>query len=300
MGQVRSLEPAYYEALRRLTLELAGVKLGINTDFYVETRLSSLAKERGYADLQALISDLFSDGDTRLAVHVVSALLERDLRFFDDKAGFTALSRRILPLISSDFAGETIRILCYGCASGQEAYSLAITLTDIEDSFPELAPQNGFHITAVDYPGRALSQAEAGRYTHFDVQRGLPVRSLVKYFARDGEDWVVSGQLRSHMDFKEAHLLTAPDAFGKFHLVMMRNALSRYAPAAQMRILRSLAPVLETGGYLMLGTQENLSDLNFGLDPVRACPGFFRRRATRYVEDDKGGFDAAPKHQAAG
>jgi len=163
MGDVRSLEPGYYEALRRLTLEIAGVKLGINTDFYVETRLSSLARERGYADLSGLISDLFTDGDTRLAVHVVSALLERDLRFFDDKQGFAALSKRILPLISSDFAGETIRILCFGCATGQDAYSLAITLSDIEESFPDLAPQSGFHITAVDYPGRALTRAGDGR-----------------------------------------------------------------------------------------------------------------------------------------
>jgi len=232
-----------------------------------------------------LIADLFTDGDTRLAVHVVSALLERDLRFFDDKPGFSALSKRILPLISSDFAGETIRILCYGCATGQEAYSLAITLSDIQESFPALAPQNGFHITAVDYPGRGLTRAGEGRFTHFDVQRGLPARSLVKHFTRDGEDWIISDRLRSNMDFKEAHLLSTQDTFGKFHLVMMRNALSRYAPGAQMRILRFLAPVLETGGYLMLGTKENLNDLNFGLDPVRDCPGFFRRRATRYSED---------------
>ncbi len=286
MGSVRSLESGYYEALRRLTLEIAGVKLGSNTDFLVETRLSALARQQGYSSLEALISELFTDGNTRLAVQVVSALLERDLRFFDDKAGFASLSKIIWPRISAAFAGDKIKILSYGCATGQDAYSLAMTLSDIEDAFPDLAPQAGFEVTAVDYPSRALARATAGRFTHFDVQRGLPARSLVKHFTRDGEDWVISDRLRKRITFQEFHLLSNPEPLGQYHLVVMRNALARYAPSAQMRILRSLAPALETGGYLMLGSREGLGDLNFGLDPVENCPGFYKRRATRYSEDE--------------
>ena len=286
MGNVRSLQSGYYEALRRLTLEIAGVKLGNDTDFLVETRLSSLARAHGYDNLEALISELFTDGDTRLAVNVVSALLERDMRFFDDKIGFKSLSTTVWPLLSSAFDNEKIRILSYGCATGQDAYSLAMTLVDIEDAFPHLAPQKGFEITAIDYPSRALKRATAGRFTHFDVQRGLPARRLVKYFKRDGEDWVVTPALHERMEFREFHLLSGLESLGQFHMVVMRNSLARYAPSAQMRILRSLAPALMTGGYLMLGSGETLNDLNFGLDPVDNCPGFFRRRATRFNEDE--------------
>ena len=286
MGSVRSLEPGFYEALRRLTLEIAGVKLGNNTDFLAETRLASLAREQGYADLATLISELFTDGNTRLAVHVVSALLERDLRFFDDKGGFSSLSKTVWPSVSSAFSDDTVRILCYGCATGQDAYSLAMALTDIEDAFPHLAPQNGFQIIAVDYPSRALERAKDGRFTHFDVQRGLPARSLVKHFTRDGEDWLVSDRIRSRIDFREFHLLSDPKSLGKFQLCLMRNALSLYAASAQMRILRSLVPTLDTGGYLMLGTREGLNDLNFGLDPVADCPGFYKRRCARFEDGD--------------
>lgn len=285
MGNVRSLQSGYYEALRRLTLEIAGVKLGADTDFLVETRLSVLARQEGYDDLESLISELFTDGNTRLAVHVVSALLERDIRFFDDKDSFKSLSTTIWPLLSSAFDDEEIRILCYGCDTGQDAYSLGMTLCDIEESFPHLAPRKGFHITAVDYPSRALSRATSGRFTHFDVQRGLPARRLIKYMTRSGEDWVITPALRDRMEFREFHLLSDPKGLGTYHMVVMRNALARYAPAAQMRILRSLGPTVKTGGYLMLGSGENLNELNFGLDAVEKCPGFFKRRATRFSED---------------
>lgn len=286
MAAVRSLQPGYYEALRRLTLEIAGIKLGADTDFLVETRLTALARRQGYDDLNGLISTLFTDGETRLAVQVVSALLERDLRFFDDKAGFSSLSKTVWPAISAAFGTDPIRILCYGCGTGQEAYALSMALTDIEDAFPHLAPQNGFEIIAVDYPSRALARATEGRFTHFDVQRGLPVRSLIKHFTRDGEDWVATDRIRSKIEFREFHLLSGLEPLGQFHLALMRNALSRYAATAQMRILRSLAPTLVTGGYLMLGTREGLNDLNFGLDPVENCPGFYRRREPRFDENE--------------
>lgn len=285
MAGVRSLQPGYYEALRRLTLEIAGIKLGADTDFLVETRLSSLASRQGYDSLEALISELFTDGDTRLAVQVVSALLERDLRFFDDKAGFSSLSKTIWPAVSATFSASKIRILCYGCGTGQEAYALAMALIDIEDAFPHLAPQFGFEIIAVDYPSRALARATEGRFTHFDVQRGLPVRSLIKHFTRDGEDWVASDRIRSRIEFREFHLLSGLEPLGQFQLILMRNALARYAAGAQMRILRALSPALETGGYLMLGTREGLNDLNFGLDPVENCPGFYKRRSARFEDD---------------
>lgn len=286
MADIRSLQPAYYEALRRLTLELAGVKLGSDTEFLVETRLSALARQEGFENLPSMIKELFSEGQTRLAVSVVSALLERDIRFFADRTGFKSLGQTIWPLLASEFDHEPIRILVYGCGSGQDAYSMGMALTDIQDAFPHLTPRSGFKIKGVDYPSRALSRAKAGRFTHFEVQRGLPARKLVKYFKRDKEDWVIVDSLRDHVEFEDFHLLSNPESLGKFHLIVLRNSLARYEAPAQMRILRSLAPIIKPGGYLMLGTSEDLSDLNFGLDPVQHCPGFFVRRESKFREED--------------
>lgn len=274
MSNVRTLDPGYYEALRRLTLELAGVKLGTDSEFLVETRLGALARQEGFSDLTSMIDSLFSEGKTRLAVNVVATLLERDMRFYDDKPGFETLAQTIVPSLYKNCAGRPLRILCYGCGSGQGVYSLAMTMMELTQTLPGLH----YSIKGIDFPSRGLARAVDGRYTHFEVQRGLPARKLVKYFTREREDWVVTPALRETVDFQEFHLLSSLEAMGKFELILFRNALHRYAPSAQMRILRSLSPALVPGGYLMLGSEESLNDLNFGLDPVSSAKGFFKRR----------------------
>ena len=295
MADARSLPPAYYEALRRLTLELAGIELGTDSEFLVETRLAALARQEGYEDLAGMIQDLFSAGQTRLAVSVVSALLERDMRFFTDKPGFTALAQTVWPELIKTFSGEPLDVLVYGCGTGQDAYSIAIALSKLEAQYPELMQGNSFKVTGLDYPSRGLKRAQAGRYTHFEIQRGLPARDLVQYFKCEGEDWVVKDSLRRRLEFKDFHLLSDLKPLGSFNLVVMRNSLSRYAANPQMRILRSLGPIVKPGGYLMLGSTENLGTLNFGLDPVPGLSGFFKRGAIRHQE-----MPPAPPESAVG
>lgn len=273
MSAALSLKPSYYEALKRLTLELAGIKLGTNHEFLVETRLTGLARREGFDDLRQMIDELFSRGQTRLAVNVVSALIEREMRFFDDKVGFAALEDSILPRLIAAYKGGTIKILCYGCGSGQDAISAAIMMGRLKAQLPGLK----FHITGVDYPSHALTRAQDGRFTHFEVQRGLPARDLVTHFHRQNEDWIVNDSVKEMVEFKAFHLLSNPSALGQFQLVMFRNSLHRYSPPAQMRILRSMAPLIVPHGYLMLGSSETLNDLNFGFDEVSDAPGMFKR-----------------------
>lgn len=269
MSAALSLQPSYYEALKRLTLELAGVKLGENHRFLVETRLAALARREGFETMPDMIDELFSRGQTRLAVNIVSALIERDMRFFHDKAGFAALENIALPRLMAVYQDHPIKVLSFGCGTGQDAVSLAIVLDKLTQSFPKLK----FEITGVDYPSHALSRAIDGRYTHFEVQRGLPARDLVKYFERQGEDWCVAPSLFSTLKFEEFHLLSSADPLGRYQIIMFRGALKRYSPPAQMRILRSLAPAVVPHGYFMLGSEESLSGLNFGFEPCQGEQG---------------------------
>ena len=126
MGSVLSLGPSSYEALKRLTLELAGVNLGSDHAFLVETRLSALARKEGFESLDALVSELFSTGESRLAVQVVSALLERDSHFNKDLDSFKYFAEVILPGLYAVRGGGHVRLLSFGCAAGQEAYGLAM------------------------------------------------------------------------------------------------------------------------------------------------------------------------------
>ena len=111
----------------------------------------------------------------------------------------------------------------------------------------------------MDYPSQALERAKAGRYTHFEVQRGLPIRDLITYFEPDKEDWVIKESLRQSVSFEETHLLSKLDALGKFEVVMFRNALPHYSSPAQVRVLRGLAALVKPHGCLLLGAGETLS-----------------------------------------
>ncbi len=277
-----TLKPSYYEALKRLTLELAGVNLGSDHTFLVETRLSGLAEREGYDSLSTMIEELFTSGQTRLAVQIVSALVERDMHFFRDPKSFEHLTETVLPALHEARGGGRIRILSFGCASGQEAYGVAMRVMELADRLPNLK----IDIIGVDYPSQALERAKEGRYTHFEVQRGLPVQDLVQHFTRDNEDWVIKPALRHAVEFKEMHLLSSLESLGQFHAVMFRGALPHYSSSAQVRVLRGLANLVQEFGYLILGSDETLNNINYGFDKVYGKSGLYRKREDEIVEPE--------------
>ena len=278
-----SLNPTYYEALKRLTLELAGVNLGSDHAFLIETRLSTLARQEGFQSLDDMVEELFNTGQNRLAVQVVSSLLERDTHFYTDRPSLDKLEDIILPALYSSRKGGTIRIVSFGCSSGQEPYCIAMSLDKAKDKFPDVK----FEIIGVDYPSTALDRARAGRYTHFDVQRGLPIRDLVTYFDRQAEDWVIKDHIRQAVKFEETHLLSNLDSLGEFDIVVFRNALPHYSSPAQVRVLRGLSTLVKPLGYLLLGTDETLNHINFGFDTLARQPNIFRKREEKVeiIED---------------
>ena len=269
-----SLAPSYYDALRRLTLELAGVNLGANHAFLVETRLARLAREKGYASLDIMINELFRTGGSNLAVQVVSALTERDTQFFKDKTAFERLEKIVLPDLHHKRGGGRVPILSFGCASGQEPYGIAMTMERMKDELGDMKVD----IVGVDYPSQALDRAREGRYTHFDVQRGLPIQDLVDFFVPKGEDWTVKPKIRKKVEFRDIHLLSKLDTLEEFHAVMFCGSLPHYSAPARVRVLRGLAGLVKEHGFLILGEGENLNQMNFGFDRVNNLPGIYKKR----------------------
>jgi len=301
MRSALSLNPTYYEALKRLTLELAGVNLGSDHAFLIETRLSTLARQEGYESLDDMVEELFNTGKNRLAVQVVSSLLERDTHFYTDRTSLDKFEDVILPAIYPLHKGSTIRILSFGCSSGQEPYCIAMMLDKAKDKFQDVK----FEVIGVDYPSSALDRAKAGRYTHFDIQRGLPIRDLVTYFDRQAEDWIIKNHIRKAVKFKETHLLSNLDSLGKFDIVIFRNALPHYSSPAQVRVLRGLSTLVKPLGYLLLGTGETLNHINYGFDTLARQTNIFRKREEKVevIEDpnikkptDRKTFEKAKRH----
>ncbi|WP_026942461.1 CheR family methyltransferase [Hellea balneolensis] len=283
MSAVLSLNPTYYEALKRLTLELAGVNLGSDHAFLIETRLSSLSRKEGFKSLDEMVEELFKSGQSNLAVKIVSSLLERDTHFYTDRESLDKIENVILPALYPIRKGGKIQILSFGCSSGQEAYCIAMALDKAKDKFPDTT----FEVIGVDYPSTALDRARAGRYTHFEAQRGLPIRDLITYFDRQAEDWVVKDHIRKMVRFEEAHLLSKLDTLGQFDIVVFRNALPHYSSPAQVRVLRGLSTLVKPLSYLLLGTHETLNHINFGFDPLPKEPHIFIRREAKVqiIED---------------
>jgi len=269
-----SLAPSYYDALRRLTLELAGINLGANHAFLVETRLSRLAREEGYSSLDSMIDELFKTGGSRLAVQVVSALTERDTHFFKDKTAFKRLQEIVLPDLHHKRGGGLIRLLSFGCASGQEPYGIAMTLDRMKEQLDGLKVD----IVGVDYPSQALDRAGSGKYTHFDVQRGLPIQDLVDFFEPSGADWIVKSHIKKMVEFRDIHLLSKLDVLEEFHAVMFCGGLPHYSAPARVRVLRGLSGLVKENGYLILGKGENLGQMNFGFDRVSTGTGLYKKR----------------------
>lgn len=264
MSSVLSLKPSYYEALKRLTLELAGIHLGDDHAFLVETRLGVLARQEGYQNLNQMVDDLFGQGQTRLAIKVVSSLLERDTHFNPDPVGLDIFANHLLPALHKTNDGQPVQILSFACSSGQEPYSLAMIIDKYRQSHPDFQAT----ILGVDYPSPALTRAQQGQYTHFEVQRGLPIRDLITYFDRAGEDWVVKPQLREMVKFKEFHLLSKLDGLGKFDVVLFRNSLAYYSSPAQIRVIRSLSSIVKHERYMMFGSDEDIPSSSYNFDTV--------------------------------
>lgn len=279
MSGVLSLQPSYYEALKRLTLELAGITLGDDHTFLVETRLSALARKEGFESLPQMIDQLFSKGQTRLAVQVVSALLERASSFFEDRPSYNTLTETIIPALYPRYRGGRLRILVYGCSSGQEVYSTAIHLNKFADVFPDI----NFDLVGVDYPSLALERARQGRFTHFEVQRGLPIRDLIENFDRINEDWLVMPRLCENIEFQDHNLMSDTAALGTFHVVLFRRKLSQFSPAAAVRIMRRLNSLTVEQGFLLLGTDEALGNSKFGFDTVDGLQNCYQKR----VQEEK-------------
>jgi len=255
MSAVLSMPDGYYGALKRLTAEVAGVALDDDYKFTIETRLSVLARLEGYPSLIEMVQAMFKSGDSRLAIKMVASMLARDTHFFRDKKSLLSFSDFILPRLHQIHGPRPIKVLIIGCNSGQEAYSAAILADKLkEQSLPDLTVE----FTAIDYPSQALERAKIGRFTHFDVQRGLAVRDMLSYFAKVGEDWVITERLRNQITFREIHLLRLPKDLGRYNVIICRDVLSRFQAKVRIGFTRKIASHIKERGYLMIGSGEDL------------------------------------------
>lgn len=260
-----------FDFISGLLKQRSGLALTPDKGYLLETRLNPLAKANGMSDLKELIARLRSNPAAPIVYQVVEAMTTNESMFFRDTKPFDQLSKVILPDLKAK--GRTsIRIWSAACSTGQEAYSMAMVLKEESIKYPGL----NVEIYATDLAEKVLDKARAGIYSQFEVQRGLPISMLMKYFTqRPNNNWEVNDGLKSMVKFTTGNLLTPYTAMGRFDVIFCRNVLIYFDEKTKSDVLDRMAAILNPPGYLFLGGSETVHGLTTKLKVVEQHRGMF-------------------------
>lgn len=254
----------------------SGMTLRRDQDYLLKARLSSLLELHRCATLDDLAVLMAAQHPPRLLQHVAEAMATHETSFFRDASLFANVKEHLLPqAIERNRPAKHLRIWSAGCATGQEPYSIAMLL----DEFPELHDWR-IDIVATDFSADVLRRAEAGLYSHYEAQRGLPIRLLMRYFTQEDHAWRVQPFLRAKVAFSHVNLLDDFAALGQFDLVFCRNVLMYVDHTLRRDILSRLYDAVIPGGFLILGSVETFIDNDMPGTPLwetRHGPGLFQR-----------------------
>lgn len=252
-GQGRTVE-----RLSELLSRRTGQLLSESRRWRIETSLRPLLREQGLSSLDALLFAVERDPNGPLMHQTIDAMLNHESSFFRDIAVFQAIEHALLPRLHGELREKMLRIWCAGCSIGQEAYSLAMIIKRMG------AMWDGWRISiqATDVSEIAIEKARRGRYAQMDMQRGLPINDLLRWFAPVGADWQIADEIREMIHFQADNLLDPRRISGTFDLILCRNVLF-YFPEDKRRIACELfARHARPGSHLILGAGEMMPCAN--------------------------------------
>jgi len=275
--------PSDYEFLRKLLKERSGLDLSADKQYLVESRLIPLARRVGLPGISELVQKMKAGSTEPLVGEVVEAMTTNETLFFRDKIPYDQFRDIIVPaLIASHSYRRSIRIWCAAAASGQEPYSLAMILREMN----QLLAGFKIEILATDLSNEMLEKAKTGIYSQFEVQRGLPIQQLIKYFARVGEFWQIAPELRAMVSFRQLNLLQDFGHLGSFDLIFCRNVLIYFDQPTKKAVLERLSRLIEPDGFLVLGAAETVIGLTDTFKPMVNQRGLYvpQRKPTAQSE----------------
>lgn len=250
-----------------------GQQLTMSRRWRIETALSSLLRTRGIATLDELITILVMGREPALANLVVEALLNNETYFFRDRQPFDLLSTRFLPALTKVRGDKKhLKIWSAGCSTGQEPYSLAMLFAE------EALKWQGWtiDILGTDVSGAMVDRARAGTYTQFEVQRGLGITQMIRWFSECEEGWRAAEALRRQVRFQIHNILEPAPNPGQFDIILCRNVLLYLSPEKRTAAFERLASALAPDGALMLGAGETVIGQTTRFAADRETRGLYR------------------------
>jgi chemotaxis protein methyltransferase CheR len=269
------VNPEDMDLLAALARHRAGLRIESDKAYLFESRLNPLARREGFDSIEAMVAALRAHREERLIWAVVEALTLNETAFFRDREVFAHLRDSLLPTLSRANRDRPIRVWSAACSTGQEVYSLAMTAAESRG----IEPGAQFEFFGSDLSDRCLEKAQSGLYTQFEVQRGLPIRLLVKHFENQDEMWAISPRIRQAVRWRRINLLADLSSMGRFDVILLRNVLPGLDPSVHGRVIESLAARLEDDGVLLAGCGESLAGITGAVQPIAGQAGLFTRAA---------------------
>jgi chemotaxis protein methyltransferase CheR len=266
-----------YEYLRKVLKDHSGLDLSTDKQYLIESRLLPLSRKCGMSGIDELVQKMKGGSAFHIA-QVVEAMTTNETFFFRDKVPFEHFRDTIMPeILKARASRKAIRIWCAAGSTGQEPYSLAMCLKEMS------AATGGcrVEIVATDLSQDVLQKSRSGIYSQFEVQRGLPIQMLVKYFKQSGEFWQINPELRAMVQHRQLNLLHDFSSLGMFDVIFCRNVLIYFDQDTKINIFNRLAKSMEADGFLVLGAAETVVGLTDVFRPCADRRGLYQPNAAR-------------------
>ena len=265
------MTPQEYEYLCNILKERSGLLLAADKQYLIESRLLPLARRAGMPGIGELVQKMKGGADA-LIVDVVEAMTTNETFFFRDKIPFDNFKDTVIPdLIKARASRKSLRIWCAAASTGQEPYSLAMLLKEMGSALTGWRVE----IVATDLSQEVLEKSKSGMYSQFEVQRGLPIQLLVKYFDQVGEFWQLKPEVRAMVQYRQLNLLKDFSHLGKFDVIFCRNVLIYFDQATKIDVFNRLLKANESDGCLFLGAAETVVGLTNVYRPCQQRRGVY-------------------------
>ncbi len=270
-----SIKLSDFDLYRDLLYTKSGLVVGPDKTYLLESRLTPVAKKWGHATLDSMSVALRSFPDAKLVKEIIEAMTTNETSFYRDQKPFDIFEKLVLPAIvaTRGKASRKIRLWCAAASSGQEPYSLAMLLLEKESLWRGCT----IEIIATDLCDETLGIARAGAYSQFEVQRGLPITHLMKYFKQKEDKWHISDQVKNMIKFENFNLLDDMKRFGTLDIIFCRNVLIYFDEKTKGQVFARMHGQLAADGFLFLGGAETTIGITDKFRPMEQQRGLYVR-----------------------
>jgi len=266
-----------FDLFRRLIKEKCGIALDDSKTYLIENRLARLISEtecKNFGELYFMLKN--SNQSKQLLSQVIEAVTTKETLWFRDQYPFKALTDIIFPKYLKQSALSDIQIWSAGCSTGQEPYSIAITVQEFAKSIIDGHKfKKRVTIKGTDISEIAIEHALIGEYDDISIQRGLSETRLNKFFYQNGKKWQVNDSIKQLIHFHNQNLMEISTRMGPFDIVFLRNVMIYFSDELKINILKRLSNIIKKGGYLFLGTGETVQGYSERFSFIKHEGGIF-------------------------